>query len=105
MVGVWGAEDPGLCATDDVFGWARRWGELSGVVTEQIERPLARVEGWASDGSWRSLGAFGVAARIGELRPVVAAIASGYAAGAAALGQYGVVVAQIGQEARVLRHR
>jgi len=105
MVGVWGGEDPGLCATDDVFAWARRWVELSGVVTEQIERPLVRVEGWASDGSWRSLVASGVAARIGELRPVVAAIASGYAAGAAALGQYGVVVAQIGQEARVLRHR
>src|SRR6218665_300384 len=105
MVGVWGAEDPGLCATDDVFAWARRWVELSGVVTEQIERPLVRVEGWASDGSWRSLVASGVAARIGELRPVVAAIGSGYAAGAAAVGQYGVVVAQIGQEARVLRHR
>src|SRR6218665_3507121 len=105
MVGVWGGEDPGLCATDDVFAWARRGVELSGVVTEQIERPLVRVEGWASDGSWRSLVASGVAARIGELRPVVAAIASGYAAGAAALGQYGVVVAQVGGEAGVLRHR
>src|SRR6218665_1929827 len=52
MVGVWGAEDPGLCATDDVFAWARRWVELSGVVTEQIERPLVRVEGWASDRWW-----------------------------------------------------
>src|SRR6218665_3091952 len=26
MVGVWGAEDPGLCATEDVFAWARRGG-------------------------------------------------------------------------------
>src|SRR6218665_2069747 len=104
MVGVWSGEDPGLCATDDVFAWARRRVELSGAVTEQIKRPLVWVEGWASDASWRSLVASGVAARIGELRPVVAAIASGYAAGAAALGQYAVVVEQIAREADVLRH-
>src|SRR6218665_317094 len=105
MGGVWDGEDPGLCATDDVFVLARQWLTRSGVVTEQIEQPLAQVEGWASDGSWRSLVASGVAARVAQLRPGVAAIASSYAAGAAALGQYGVVVAQIAQEARVLRHR
>src|SRR6218665_1727850 len=105
MGGVWDGEDPGLCATDDVFVLARQWLTRSGVVTEQIEQPLAQVEGWVSDGSWRSLVASGVAARVAQLRPVVAAIASSYAAGAAALGQYGVVVAQIAQEARVLRHR
>src|SRR6218665_84316 len=105
MGGVWDGEDPGLCATDDVFVLARQWLTRSGVVAEQIEQPLARVEGWVSDGSWRSLVASGVADRVAQLRPVVAAVASSYAAGAAALGQYGVVVAQIAQEARVLRHR
>src|SRR6218665_1647209 len=105
MGGVWDGEDPGLCATDDVFVLARQWLARSGGVAEQVGGSLAQVEGWVSDGSWRSLVASGVAARVAQLRPVVAAIASSYAAGAAALGQYGVVVAQIAQEARVLRHR
>jgi len=104
MIRVWKTDDPGLCATDDVSAWARRWSALSTTIVEEIERPLMQVESWASDGSWRSQAATSIAARIAELRPVVAAIASGYAAGAAALGQYAIVVEQIAREADVLRH-
>src|SRR6218665_513257 len=42
--------------------------------------------------------------RLGMLRGL-RGLGFGYAGGAGVLGQYGVVVAQIGQEARVLRHR